>query len=256
MNQSKIEWCDRTWNPITGCLHDCPYCYARGIARRFGEKRITGDCVPDMPHIKQVNNGKCFELTEPCKTPYPFGFSPTLHRYRLDEPQRIKKPQTIFVGSMADVFGEWVPDAWIEAVFEACAAAPQHRYLFLTKNPARYIELAEKGLLPDALNFWFGSTATTQADMFWWSNLHNSFVSIEPLLGEFQLIDYPTKKVDWVIIGAETGNRRDKIVPERAWVENIVTACREVGIPVFMKSNLADVWGEPLVQEFPWEAQA
>jgi len=67
VNISKIEWCDRTWNPVTGCLHNCPYCYAAKIAHRFGEKYVAD--VPKMPHIKQI--GLCYELTEPCKASYP-----------------------------------------------------------------------------------------------------------------------------------------------------------------------------------------
>ena len=87
----------------------------------------------------------CIELNEPLKVtrldgkttnaPYPFGFKPTFHRYRLNQPMRWTKPRDIFVCSMADLFGEWVPTEWISAVIEACKAAPQHRYLFLTKNP-------------------------------------------------------------------------------------------------------------------------
>ncbi|MCL2461960.1 MAG: phage Gp37/Gp68 family protein, partial [Defluviitaleaceae bacterium] len=80
--------------------------------------------------------------------PYPFYFKPTFHRYRLGEPARMKKPKNIFVCSMADMFGDWVPDEWIKAVFEACEAIPRHRYLFLTKNPARYKALAMAGKLP------------------------------------------------------------------------------------------------------------
>lgn len=122
---TRIDWCDATFNPITGCLHGCEYCYAKRIAERFG--------------IKPFGNVEPTELLEPVvlndkAEPYPLGFSPTFHRYRLDEPQHWKKPRTIFVCSMADLFGDWVPDEWIKAVFDACEKAPQHRYLFLTKK--------------------------------------------------------------------------------------------------------------------------
>ena len=127
MNKTKIEYADYTWNPVTGCLHECEYCYARKQAKRFSS--IVG-----------IPNGKIHDLpinfTYKCK--YPYGFDPTFHRYRLDEPSQVKTPSTIFVCSMADLFGEWVPDEWIQKIFEACADAPQHRYLFLTKNPKRY----------------------------------------------------------------------------------------------------------------------
>lgn len=111
MNRSKIEWCDSTWNPVTGCLHGCEYCYARGIAKRFGFGAYEPDINKRVLLEPPVSAGK--------KVPYPFNFEPTFHKYRLDE-YSIKKGRTIFVCSMADLFGEWVPDEWIEEVFAAC----------------------------------------------------------------------------------------------------------------------------------------
>ncbi|MCL2216933.1 MAG: phage Gp37/Gp68 family protein [Defluviitaleaceae bacterium] len=159
MNKSDIEWCDRTWNPVTGCLHGCEYCYARGITNRFE----GFDCETNVHHLETMDcvrldtNPGLHELYKPlhktCKdgkrrvAPFPYGFQPTFHRYRLDEPAKIKTPQTIFVGSTCDIFREWTPDEWIQEVFKACEAAPWHRYLFLTKNPKRYLDLADKGIL-------------------------------------------------------------------------------------------------------------
>ena len=97
---------------------------------------------------------------------YPFGFEPTFHKYRLDMPQKLKQSKNIFVGSMADIFGEWVPDEWIEEIFKACEKSPQHNYLFLTKNPKRYKELAEKELLPLSDNYWYGTTTIAEGDPF------------------------------------------------------------------------------------------
>jgi protein gp37 len=182
------------------------------------------------------------------RSAYPMGFLPTFHRYRLNEPAKIKEPQTIFVCSMADLFGIWVPDSWTNTVFEACKAAPQHRYLFLTKNPSRYFEL------PVALNkdnWWVGTTITGSENKFPSSKQIKCFLSIEPLLqpinGEMDLTD-----IRWVIIGAETGNRKGKVVPQRAWIEDIVKQCQLCGVPVFMKNNLANIWAAPLIQELPW----
>ena len=127
MNKTKIEWCDSTWNPVTGCLHGCEYCYARRIAERFGGCDNPIDSRELLqPMTITRRNGKAVDA------PFPFGFEPTLLRYRLEEPQHIKEPQTIFVGSMADLFGRWVPTRWIVEVLDACAAAPQHRYMFLS----------------------------------------------------------------------------------------------------------------------------
>jgi len=189
------------------------------------------------------------ENGEPCI--YPYGFDPTFHKYRLEEPTKIKKPQNIFVCSMADLFGEWVPDEWIEKVFEACKKAPQHRYLFLTKNAGRYIELAEKELLPKGDNFWYGSTVVNETSEYFYSDNHNTFISIEPISGAFQKCLILEAK--WVIVGAETGNRKGRIIPERKWIEGIAGNCRENGVPIFLKNNLQNVWQGKLMQEYPWK---
>ena len=142
MKNTKIDWADSTWNPVTGCLHGCEYCYARRIAERFGgaSEIHNNECCHECQWITE-GTGEIHDLNEPIydfdngrNAPYPFGFDPTFHRYRLDEPQKWKKPRNIFVCSMADLFGDWVPDEWIREVFQACEAAPQHRYLFLSKN--------------------------------------------------------------------------------------------------------------------------
>ena len=260
MQKTKIEYTDVTWNPITGCLNACPYCYARGIARRFGgywsydELRTRGG----YGEIHEIEASMIRHTTgkNRCKpvhnviAPYPYDFDPTFHRYRLEEPQKIKSPKTVFVGSMSDMFGKWIPDEWIKAVFDACAAAPQHRYLFLTKNPARYETLAGMNAPP---NIWLGMTLTSgftgNTKMRVPSNA-KTFISIEPILDAFLGAGF---KTDWVIIGAETGNRKGKIIPKRAWIEAILENCRATETPIFMKNNLADVWGESLIQEFPWE---
>ena len=287
--KTKIDWCDATWNPVTGCLHGCEYCYARRIAERFGgcwrldlppdtswrgnvgERKLMGDYA-------RHNDGKCHVLDEPeieCAVfdppggycgkakPYPYYFSPTFHRYRLGEPQSWKKPRNIFVCSMADLFGEWVPDAWIREVFEACEAAPQHRYLFLTKNGKRYKELYEKGIMPmgmHAWNKWFGCTVEKETDEFFFNNLygngidHQGFLSIEPMLSDFEpgVIDQDATGIKWVIVGAETGNRKGKISPQKVWVEHIAQTCKASGIPLFMKDSLRELMGDDFKQEFPW----
>ena len=242
MNKTRIEWCDSTWNPVTGCKHGCPYCYARRVAGRFGEPhKASGEL-----HTIQ---------SPPISTPYPFGFDPTYHRYRLKEPASKTKGQTIFVCSMSDLFGGWVPIRWIVEVLDACRKAPQHRYLFLTKNPKRYLELDHMALLPHEDNFWFGSTVTRGEDSAAWMKDIGChwFLSIEPLLGPVDLTAGTGPMPEWVIIGAETGNRKDKVTPDYEWVRTIVSDCKTFGVPVFMKDSMKPIWGPALLREFPWD---
>ena len=199
------------------------------------------------------------------KEPYPLGFAPTFHRYRLDEPRRWKKPRTIFVCSMADLFGEWVPDTWIQEVFDVCRKAPQHRYLFMTKNPKRFKEIRKNGIeLPEKC--WIGTSATVNADCTAnypsklrhlsdnWATITQWFVSIEPILERFSKSSIENiATMDWVIVGAETGNRKEKVVPEKVWIDEIVEQCKESGTPVFMKESLRELMGKDFKQEYPWQ---
>lgn len=239
MNRTKIEWCDYTWNPVTGCLHNCPYCYAERISKRF-----TGD------------------------------FEPKFHENRLTDPQKVKTPSKIFVVSMGDLFGEWVPDEWIRKVLESCERAPQHAYLFLTKNPA--------GMLPYEFpeNMWVGASVENHQDAE--NRLPRllrvkaavRFVSLEPMLAPVDLshvqLDRHTnmnvlegcgvslrshaqsmpnafcEKLSWVIVGAQTGP--DAVKPDPDWVQDIIDQCRSAGVPIFLKDNLE--WPDK-IQEWP-----
>lgn len=269
MDNTKIDWADMTWNPVTGCRHGCEYCYAARTAGRFAGYLSQGVKVFNDTRkeeiVQEVKKPNCERegivvLDKPLKTmtaagnvvnaPYPFGFTPTFHRYRLGDPARKQRPRNIFVCSMADLFGAWVPTKWIMEVLDACLAAPQHNYLFLTKNPRRYTELDEMALLPRRDNFWYGTTTTEAGQSYFISEHHKTFTSVEPMMGPL-FAEAGGILVDWVIVGAETGTRANKVVPERAWVEDLLAACREEGVPVFMKGNLAGVWGEGLIQETP-----
>lgn len=296
MNKTKIEWCDSTWNPVTGCYHNCEYCYARRIATRFGGNDKSSTFAPYQTRWKRGDNnsGKgwfydeasaekpmLFVVDKPLflprkldkrktekygrqiyeckKAPYPFDFNPTLYRYKLDEPQEKKKPQTIFVCSMADLFGDWMPDSWIEEVFAACEKAPQHRYLFLTKNPKRYCEVR----IPPADNLWFGASITKKSEMRLFNDLpafHHRYVSMEPILEDMEpeksnlLFAKRTCGVEWVILGAETGNRKDKVVPQREWIDAICEQADKKEVPVFMKDSLLPIVGEEhMRRELPWD---
>jgi protein gp37 len=266
MNKTKIDWADMTWNPVTGCLHGCEYCYARRIAQRFGNSIITPEEAKSMMEIVLgYEEGVEFEisrsgvaLSKPVhsfetKVAYPFGFAPTFHRYRLKEPQHIKKPQRIFVCSMADLFGDWVSDQWVHEVFTACEKAPWHQYLFLTKNGERYEQL---GLLPDKDNFWYGTTRTGASSRLEHgaSDHGNTFLSIEPILAPLDEVTLGAIEFwDWVIIGAETGSRKGKVNPKREWVERIANTCLAAEVPVFMKSTFRELMGKDFIQQTPWD---
>lgn len=280
MNRSKIEWCDHTWNPITGCRHDCPYCYARTMTSRFaGDVRLNKMAKKDYSMVPAADGGEdLYVLNAPMLNEtgnplvYPFGFAPTLHRYRMNIPGKLKMGNNIFVGAMADVFGAWVPDQWIKEIFDVCKEYPLHNYLFLTKNPDRYMELYMKDLLPECKNMWYGLTITDMGQSHAAEAITqdlpaeaHSFLSIEPILEDLTIksehYDNCLEIVignftDWVIIGAETGRRKDKVIPKKEWIENIVRLCDESEVPVFMKDSLIPIIGESnMRRDFPKELQ-
>lgn len=262
MNRSKIEWCDHTWNPITGCRHNCSYCYARTMTARFaGDVRLNKMAKKDY-RLQQAKDGSgdVYVLDEPMINEtgkalvYPFGFEPTLHLYRSNTLDKLKMGNNIFVGAMADVFGEWVPDEWIDKIIDICLERPQHNYLFLTKNPERYTEYG----VPAGKEFmWYGTTITCEADADRFNLLPalcNTFVSIEPLLEDIEPEKHNVmfKQVGWIIIGAETGRKKNKVEPKFDWIKKIVLEADSRGVPVFMKDSLIPIVGEHnMRRDFP-----
>lgn len=258
MNKTNIEWCTRTWNPVTGCTNDCPYCFARIIAHRFDAKG-KGIISCDGVDPGAFHSG-LFEK------PFPYGFEPTFYVDRLDEPKKERTPQDIFVVDMGDLFGPGVPEWAIYKVYDACKLAPWHRYLFCTKYPEG-IHRIHNGIgwpyeWPEHMrkNIWYGTTITCNNDLHRIGSLplaYNRFLSIEPLSGPIDFDERPYKIAvpfaDWVIIGMETGKRREKVIPKAEWVQKMAGYCKALNIPVFMKNNLAQVMGaENLIQEKPW----
>jgi protein gp37 len=201
-----IGWCSYSWNPVSGCLNNCEFCYAERIAERF-------------------RGGKG----------YPQGFEPTFHPHKLREPSRVREPNRIFVCSMGELFGSWVPNAWREAVLEMVRGCPWHTFQFLTKCPAGLpgIQWPE--------NAWVGVTVTGEADLWRLEYLRQvkatvRFVSLEPLLSEID----PTKLagLDWWILGAMTGPGSEKRQPRREWVQGLIDVAEKAGVPIYLKHNL------------------
>lgn len=254
MEKTKIDWCDSSWNPISGCYHNCEYCYARSIATRFGKN------LPDFSYFAVQNKGLHLLDNKIDKTAYPFGFEPTFYSYRLGDYIN-KKGRSIFVCSMSDLFGEWVPLDWIKTIFEYCLKAPQHTYLFLTKNPKRYLELIKSGDLVCRENMWYGVTATKNDDidsisdiiksLKFYNESINLFISAEPLHEDISnRLSTIVEFLDLVIVGAETGNRKDKIVPKKEWIDNLCEICKNTSL--FMKSSLNDIY-ENLITQLPYK---
>ena len=218
LTNDNIEWAKWSWNPVTGCLHQCPYCYAKDIAMRF-----QGD------------------------------FQPRFHKERLNAPRYTKIPEkrknepgmhNVFVCSMADLFGEWVSQEWIDDIFKAVQNAPQWNFLFLTKNPDRYVTLN----FP--LNAWIGVTTDTQARMdkalhvFYEMNRAGrkptvTFVSCEPLMESIKMDPKHIQSLDWLIIGGRsrtTGMEAGQ--PQWEWVESLLFQARKAKVKVYFKPNL------------------
>jgi protein gp37 len=230
-----VSWAAWTWNPVTGCNHGCKFCYAREIAHSDRMAAV-----------------------------YPFQFAPAFHEYRLEAPKNTKRQPSddptqgrVFVCSMADLFGKWVPDSWIESVFQAAIASPEWEYLFLTKWPKRYAMLKD---LPKA---WFGASIIKQGDVERVTNDMTSFeihsgitrwISLEPMLEPIQFGDLSW--CDLVVIGAQTSTRQpDGFVPAFSpkfeWVADVVAQCREHGVPYYLKPNLLTAPGMDMAKMQP-----
>ena len=266
MNRSKIEWCDHTWNPITGCRHNCSYCYARKMTTRFaGDARLNKMAVKDYSLTPAADGGAdLYVLDNPMinetgkKLVYPFEFEPTLHKYRMNYPNKLKMGKNIFVGAMSDIFGKWIPDKWLDEIFAVCQKYPRHNYLFLTKNVGRYIEY---GVPAESENIWYGTSITKENEVTRFNFLPKgcgTFVSIEPLLEDIEPEKHNEmfRHVNWVIIGAETSRGKDKVIPEFEWIKKIVRNADSVGIPIFMKESLVPIVGERnMRRDFPKQLQ-
>lgn len=197
MKTTKIEWTDKTWNPITGCSKKstgCLHCYAEVMARR----------------LKAMGQDK-----------YANGFTVTLHERCLNEPLSWKGNHNIFVCSMSDIFHEDVPFDFVDKMFDIIRRTPQHRYQILTKRAERMAEYFGTRSVPN--NVWLGVTVESQSSRFRIDYLRNlsasvKFLSCEPLVEDLGKLDLTG--IDWVIVGGESGPQARPMKEE--WALNIM----------------------------------
>lgn len=224
-----IGWCDYTWNPIKGvCPVGCWYCYARRMYQRFKwEKK-------------------------------PYFFYPEVMR-----PYEIKKPKKIFACSTFELFHpitntflfpltEGSDITYRDMIFKVIKENPQHTFQILTKFPQN---IDRK--MPD--NVWLGVSITKPVEMYprivnlYQARTKLRFISFEPLMGDvgqFRFQGYLGGRADWIIIGRLTGHGH-KYDPKDYWITSLVSHAKAFKTPIFLKNNLKDIFGEPLIQEFP-----
>ena len=213
MKKSSIEWTEFTSNPIRGkCLHACSYCYAERIRLRFKRPEEISWHPEELMMIEQR-----------------------------------KKPSVIFMGSMYDIFGKWVSSEWINKIIDITRKCPQHTFLFLTKNPYRYMEFD----FPN--NCWLGYTEDGTNDIRGWIYLRdvenkNTFISFEPLIGNKLNVNFA--HIKGVIIGAMTGP--GAIEPDRITIDAIIGRAEDK--PIFLKNNLLSIFPDlKKRQETAWK---
>lgn len=241
-----IEWCDYTWNVVRGCQHRCRWRMPDGkIAICYAETTAQGVA----------------------RESYKLGFE---HHYfqpdRIDDPLKLAAPARIFMDSMSDLMGAWVPESEIEQVLDVARKAPQHTYQLLTKNAPRLLQFRD---LPP--NVWPGVSVPpdfflghelTQTQKFkmlvkalevlWELNAHRpdlvTWMSIEPLSWDIaDILDRMPGALRWIVIGAAS-NGRLHYQPNAEHVRKLLVVADAQQIPVFLKGNLD--W-HPHREEFP-----
>jgi len=213
MRATKIEWTDRTWNPVTGCTKistGCAHCYAETMAHR----------------LKAMGLDK-----------YANGFTPTMHEDILNEPFKWKQSHIVFVCSMADLFHDAVPFSFIDKVMDTIRQTGHHRYQILTKRATRMAEYFSKVDIPE--NVWLGVTVEAPSEKTRIDSLRGlqasiRFLSCEPLVEGLGIIDLTG--LDWIIVGGESGVKARPMKPE--WVRSLLRQADGEGVAFFFKQ-----WG-------------
>lgn len=217
-----IDWAGWSWNPVTGCLHNCAYCYARDIAIRHYAQKFEPTFIPSRLHAPRHTKLPP-RATDPTATP--------LQRLRA---------RNVFVCSMADLFGNWVPQDWIDAVFEQIIANPQWNFLCLTKFPQRLAELEWPA------NAWCGTSVDRQYRVeiaersFRNVTAGVKWLSCEPMLERLTFTSL--EMFDWVVIGASSkSSQTPEFQPPYEWIQHLKDQADAAGCKVYEKPNLKNV---------------
>lgn len=217
MAQSSIEWTQMTWNPTTGCNKlsaGCKFCYAEVMTYRL---QAMGD------------------------KKYKDGFEIRTHDSAVEIPYTWKKPKTVFVNSMSDLFHKDVPLSFIKKVFNVMNNTPQHKYQVLTKRADVLAMYDAEGELNWTPNIWMGVSVEDdrvmeRIDYLRNTKAHTKFLSCEPLIGPLHNMNL--SNIDWVIVGGESGHHARPVKFE--WIYDIRLQCYESGSAFFFKQ-----WGKP-----------
>ena len=215
MAQSKIEWTELTWNPITGCTKisaGCKFCYAEVMSKR----------------LKGMGVSK-----------YKDGFKLAIHEGALAEPYTWKHSKIVFVNSMSDLFQKNVPIEFIQKVFKVMNENPQHVFQVLTKRADLLLEYDKAKLLKWTHNIWMGVSVEdervkSRIALLRRTKAKTKFLSLEPLIGPLSKMNL--KKIDWVIVGGESGRKPRPMNPD--WVLDIQEQCNKAEVAFFFKQ-----WG-------------
>jgi protein gp37 len=232
-DHSAIEWTDATWNPIRGFAPDrwmcqkispgCDNCYASTMNHRWGGAEYPRAQQQPWPRTVVHLDEKTLRL-----------------------PLSWNQPRRIFVCSMTDLFGDWVPVAWVEQIWRVMASAPQHQFQVLTKRPSMMTNTVPA--VYDRIwgyvehrpleNVWLGTSI--ELDRFAWraNQLRATpaavrFISAEPLLGSLPSLDLTG--IDWLVTGGESGARHRPM--DAQWARDLRDRCQAAGVAFFHKQN-------------------
>ena len=213
MQKTKIDWTEAVWNPSIGCTkvsEGCAHCYAEMMA-----KRLQAMGIPE----------------------YKDGFKFKILPERLEDPLKRKKPTMFFVNSMSDLFHEQMPYSYLDKIFKVITSTPQHIYQILTKRDNVMVDYFSKRAVPK--NVWLGVTVENtkykhRIDTLRKINASVRFVSFEPLLGQLGTLDL--NKIDWVIVGGESGPNARPMKKE--WAVDVLKQAKKHNVSFFFKQ-----WG-------------